>query len=82
MDMTVVDVSDVAEVRPGDVATLVGSDGSEEITLAEVAEHARTIDYEILTGWTPRLPRVWVDRPERLDGSPGQTDTALAGGEA
>lgn len=81
MDMTVVDVSDVAEVRPGDVATLVGSDGSEEIALAEVAEHAGTIDYEILTGWTPRLPRIWLDGPDEPhgpEGAPGQIDPAEA----
>lgn len=59
MDMTVVDISGVPEVVPGDVATLIGSDGSEEIRLGEVAEMADTIDYEILTRLSSRLPRVW-----------------------
>jgi len=75
MDMTVVDVTDVAHVRPGDVATLVGTDGGETIPLAEVAEHARTIDYEVLTGWTPRLPRIW------LHASPGGRAGEMAEGE-
>jgi alanine racemase len=61
MDVTVVDVTRVPGIVAGDVVTLVGRDGSEEITLAEVAGHARTIDYEILTGLTRRLPRIWRD---------------------
>jgi alanine racemase len=58
MDMTVVDVSAVPDVREGDVATLFGRDGEAAILLDEVAAQAETIGYEILTGLTPRLPRV------------------------
>jgi alanine racemase len=61
MDMTVVDVSTVPEVRVGDVATLIGRDGDGEILLDEVATLAETIAYEVLTGLTPRLPRVEVE---------------------
>lgn len=57
MDLTVVDLTEVLDARVGDVATLVGEDGDERITLEEVAELAGTISYEILTGLTPRLPR-------------------------
>jgi alanine racemase len=38
---------------------LIGTDGEERITLDGVAELAGTISYEILTGLTPRLPRIW-----------------------
>lgn len=61
MDVTVVDISDVPEVTEGDVATLIGSQGASVISLDEVAALAETISYEILTGLTPRLPRVWSD---------------------
>ncbi len=61
MDMTVVDITDLEHVEVGDVATLVGSDGAETITLEEVADLAGTINYEILTGFSQRLPRVWMD---------------------
>ncbi len=60
MDMTVVDISDVPGVQLGDVATLLGTDGREEITVDEVAELAGTISYEVLVGFTKRLPRVWT----------------------
>ena len=58
MDMTVVDVSSIDEVTPGDVATLIGADGEEEILVDDVATQAGTISYEILTGLTPRLSRL------------------------
>jgi len=61
MDVTVVDISDVAGVSPGDVATFIGSDGDACITVDEVAGLAGTISYEILTGFTPRIPRIWID---------------------
>ncbi len=58
MDLTVIDVTEMDSVEHGDVATLVGVDGSETIPLEEVAHHAGTINYEILTGLTQRLPRI------------------------
>jgi alanine racemase len=61
MDVTVLNVTSLRGVSPGEVATFLGSDGSESITVDEVAEQAGTISHEILTGLTSRLPRVWVD---------------------
>jgi alanine racemase len=61
MDLTVVNISAVEGVEVGDVATLLGEDGGERIRLEEVAELAGTIGYEILTGFTSRLARVWLD---------------------
>jgi len=64
MDMAVVDISGVPGVRVEDVATLLGTEGRESITVDEVAELAGTISYEVLTGFTPRLPRVWTGLDE------------------
>jgi alanine racemase len=60
MDLTVVDISGVAGAAAGDIVTLIGRDGDEEITVDEVATQAGTISYEILTGFTARLPRIGV----------------------
>ena len=60
MDMTVVDITGVPGVRCGDAATLLGAEGGESITVDEVAELAGTISYEVLTGLTRRLPRIWT----------------------
>jgi alanine racemase len=59
MDVTVVDITGVPSVDVGTVATLMGPDGDEGITVDEIAEQAGTISYEVLTGLTARLPRVW-----------------------
>ncbi len=64
MDTTVVDVTGRDDVRPGDVATLLGADANEMIGLAEMARLCDTIDYEILTGWDDRLPRLELDHEE------------------
>lgn len=64
MDSTVVDVTGRDDVKPGDVATLVGRDGGEEITLEELANACGTIAYEILTGWSRRVPKIGLDGDE------------------
>jgi alanine racemase len=58
MDMIVVDISGVPDAEAGDVVTLIGRDGENEITIEDVAVLSDTISYEILTGLRPRLPRV------------------------
>lgn len=59
MDVTVVEISRVPAARAGDIVTFIGCDRDEEITVEEVADRADTINYEILTGLTGRLPRIW-----------------------
>lgn len=63
MDLTVVDITDLpgAEDAVGEIVTLIGSDGENRIPLEEAAGLAGTIGYEVLTGLTGRLPRVWLD---------------------
>ena len=61
MDVTVVEVP--GEVRPGAVATLLGRDGSEEVTLEEFANTCGMVEYEILTGFGPRLHRLEAGTP-------------------
>lgn len=65
MDSIVVDVTGREDVLPGDVATVQGTDGDEEITVEELATACDTISYEILTGWSARLPRIGFDGDTR-----------------
>jgi alanine racemase len=62
MDMVMVDVTDLSDVRLGDEAVLIGRQGAEEISADEVAEAQGTISYEILSGIGPRVPRVYLPR--------------------
>lgn len=59
MDMMMVDITDGPEVSVGDEAVLVGRQGDEEITWAELAEKAGTIDYELCTLLMPRVMRIY-----------------------
>ena len=54
------DASALAEVRPGDVVTLLGRDGSAEITAEDMAFWSGTISYEMLLAATGRVKRVWL----------------------
>jgi alanine racemase len=56
MDQIIVDCGDV-EPAPGADVVLLGRQGDEEITAYELAGHAATIPYEILTGVGARVPR-------------------------
>lgn len=60
MDQLVVDVSLVPEVHAGDTAVLIGRDAEDHITAEELARHASTIPYEILTGIGARVAREYV----------------------
>jgi len=60
MDMTMVDVSSVPDVRVGDEAVIIGKSGAREIAAGELAAWARTISYEIVAGLQTRVPRVYL----------------------
>lgn len=61
MDQLMIDVSDIDGVCEGDVVTLFGRDGGEEITAWQLAKMIGTIGYEIICGISPRVPRIVVD---------------------
>jgi len=60
MDQFVVDVDGIDDVRAGDVATIVGRDVDEEITVLSVADLIGTTPHLISTCLMPRLPRLAV----------------------
>lgn len=64
MDQFMVDVTHIPGVCAGDVVTIFGTDGDEEITADEVAAKAQTIGYELICGITPRVPRVYLKNGE------------------
>ena len=58
MDQCLIDVTDVPDACEGEIATLLGQDGEESISVTEWAGPLGTISYEILTALSPRLPRI------------------------
>jgi serine/alanine racemase len=59
MDQLIIDVTGLAEVVRGDIVTLIGRDGYEEITVEQTAEAADTITNELLSRLGSRLEKVY-----------------------
>jgi alanine racemase len=59
MDQMLADVSRVPKARAGDEAVLIGWQGKESITAAELASWFGTIPWEVLTNITYRVPRIY-----------------------
>ena len=55
MDMAMIDVSDIKDVKVGDVVTLWGN----ALRAEEQAKNAGTISYELLCAVAPRVPRIY-----------------------
>jgi alanine racemase len=60
MDMTMVDVTDVPGVQVGHEAILIGQQGQERITAADLAAWQQTIPYEVLCAIGQRVPRHYL----------------------
>ncbi len=60
MDLTMLDVGDIPDVAPGDEVVIFGSQGDAFIGADEVAAMLGTINYEVVTGISKRVPRVYI----------------------
>ncbi|HYW19824.1 MAG TPA: alanine racemase [Nodularia sp. (in: cyanobacteria)] len=60
MDQLMLDVSAIPDLQEGEIVTLLGEQGTEEISANDWAEKLNTISWEILCGFKHRLPRVAV----------------------
>jgi alanine racemase len=59
MDLTMLDVGDIAGVQLGDEVVVFGQQENEILTVDEMAATLSTINYEIITGISARVPRVY-----------------------
>jgi len=59
MDQTIVDVTDLPEVAVGDIATILGAQGGERITVGEFCAWSDCIPWEALCTLTQRVQRVY-----------------------
>jgi alanine racemase len=60
MDLMMIDVSHIPDATVGDEVVLMGRQGDDEISCAELAEKADTITWEIITRVGSRVRRVYV----------------------
>jgi serine/alanine racemase len=61
MDQLMIDITDIPEVEPDDIVTVIGREGSALIGAEEVAEKSGTITNELLTRLGNRLNRIYTD---------------------
>lgn len=64
MDQIMVDVTALPDLQPGEEAVVLGRQGEEEIFAADLAEKAGTIAWEIFTGVSVRVERIYLHRKE------------------
>lgn len=60
MDLTMLDVGVIQNVQAGDEVVVFGQQGNETLTVDEMAAELNTINYEIVTGISARVPRVYL----------------------
>jgi alanine racemase len=61
MDQVIVELGDTCDASIGDEVVLFGRQGSEEITVTELAELAGTINYELVCAVSQRVPRIYLN---------------------
>ncbi|ULA63442.1 MAG: Alanine racemase [Nitrospira sp.] len=64
MDMVMIDVTDIPDTTVGDEVVLIGRQGADRITAADLAEWTGTIAYETLCAIGARVPRRYRALPE------------------
>ena len=60
MDVTMIDVTDIEDVKIGDVATIHGTDGKQVLPANRVARSIGTVTSDLLCAVSQRVPRLYV----------------------
>ena len=68
MDQLVIDATDHPQLHPGAVVTLLGSDGTASISPRQWSRACGTIPWDILCGFSSRLPRLSAGHSARHGG--------------
>ena len=67
MDQCMIDVSELPSVERGEPVTLIGTDGTEQITADEIADKMHTINYEVPCLIGKRVPRVYFRQGQETE---------------
>jgi alanine racemase len=60
MDLTIIDVGHIPDVKLGDEVVVLGCQGTERLSADEIAAELETINYEVVSGIAARVPRVYL----------------------
>ncbi|MFT5700985.1 MAG: alanine racemase [Desulforhopalus sp.] len=61
MDQLMLDVGHIPNVQEGDEVVVLGKQGDEEIAADELAQLTGTINYEVVSRFLARVPRVYIE---------------------
>ena len=67
MDMCMLDITDVPEAEIGDTVTVIGCDGTQRRSCADMARQLGTIDYEITCNISKRVPRIYLKDGQKIE---------------
>jgi alanine racemase len=61
MDATMIDVTDIPETTLWEEVAIIGKQGDDEISVHDLAAWGGTVSYDIMTRWSVRMPRVYIE---------------------
>jgi alanine racemase len=61
MDAMMIDISDIPQARLWDEAVIMGKQGDDEISVHDLAAWGGTVSYDIMTRWSVRMPRIYLE---------------------
>lgn len=67
MDQFMVDVTKIGGVTPGDLVTMIGTDGGEEISVGELSGLSGRFHYEFVCDLGKRIPRVYKEHGRTVE---------------
>ena len=59
MDAITVDITDVPDATRWDEVVIMGTQGSEEISVHDLARLKKSVSYDVLVSWRDRVPRIY-----------------------
>jgi alanine racemase len=61
MDQFAIDIGHIPHVVPGEVVTIIGNSEKDYISVLDIANASGTIQNEIVSALTERLPRLYIN---------------------
>lgn len=61
MDAMMIDITDIPQARVWDEVVIMGKQSEEEISVHDLAAWGVTVSYDIMTRWSVRLPRIYLE---------------------
>lgn len=61
MDAMMIDITDIPQARVWDEAVILGKQGENEISVHDLAAWGGTVSYDLMTRWSVRLPRIYLE---------------------